>query len=100
MDKFKGSGIDSKVIKEIRTIAEECNVDRVYLFGSRARGDYKDRSDIDIAFHGGDASNFSIRVDEETDTLLMFDIVDLNLPIQKELLESINNEGIVIYEKI
>lgn len=26
------------------------------LFGSRARGDYKERSDIDIAFRGGNSS--------------------------------------------
>lgn len=70
------------------------------MFGSRARGDYKERSDIDIAFCGGDASDFSIRIDEETSTLLRFDIVDLHLPIQDKLLESINNERIVIYEKV
>ena len=52
------TGISGKVIEEIKTIAKECNVDRVYLFGSRARGEYKERSDIDIAFCGGDASDF------------------------------------------
>ncbi len=100
MDTLSKTGIAGKVLEEIKTIAEECNVEKVFLFGSRARGDYKDRSDIDIAFFGGDASKFSIRIDEETSTLLKFDIVDLQLPIQQELLQSINNEGIVIYEKV
>lgn len=36
----------------------------------------------------------------ETSTLLKYDIVDLDASVQKELLESISKEGIVIYEKI
>ena len=39
-------------------------------------------------------------VDEETSTLLEFDIIDLNKPVREELLESIKREGIVLYEKI
>ena len=39
-------------------------------------------------------------VDEETSTLLEFDIVDLQKPIQPELLESIEKDGVVIYEKV
>lgn len=100
METAANTGISDKVIQEIKTIAQQCNVDKVCLFGSRARGDYKERSDVDIAFCGGKASEFILRVDEETSTLLMFDIVDMKLPIQPELLESINREGIVIYEKI
>ena len=100
MEKRLKYGLSEKLIEEIRTIAKQCNVDIVYLFGSRAREDYKERSDIDIAFSGGMASDFVIRLDEETGTLLKYDIVDLKLPIQKELLESINKEGVVIYEKV
>ena len=36
----------------------------------------------------------------ETSTLLKYDIVDLDESVQKELLESISKEGIVLYEKI
>lgn len=38
-------------------------------------------------------------VDETTSTLLEFDIVDLDKPVRKELLESIKREGVVLYEK-
>ena len=38
-------------------------------------------------------------VDELTSTLLQFDIVNLDGAVQKELLDSIQKEGIVIYEK-
>ena len=39
-------------------------------------------------------------LDETTSTLLEFDIVDLDKPVRKELLESIKREGVVLYEKI
>ncbi len=70
------------------------------LFGSRARGDYNDRSDIDLAVSGGKVALFALEVDESTSTLLQYDVVDLSLPLNKELKESIMREGIVIYEKV
>lgn len=43
---------------------------------------------------------FAITVDEETSTLLKYDIVNLDASVQEELLESIQKEGIIIYEKV
>ena len=43
---------------------------------------------------------FQLDVEEKTSTLLMFDVVDLDAKIQKELRESINQEGIIIYEEV
>lgn len=94
------TGIKPLVIQEIRKLAEKYGVNKVILFGSRARGDYRPKSDIDLAVQGGDTVRFSLDVDEETSTLLEYDIVDLDAGVQKELLESISKEGIVIYEKI
>jgi len=39
-------------------------------------------------------------VDEEVSTLLEFDIINLDGRVQKELLESIRREGVLLYEKI
>ena len=100
MDIMKTSGIKKKVIEEIRQLAVDYNIQKVILFGSRARGDYHERSDIDLAVLSGDTNNFALAVDEETSTLLMYDIVDLSLPVQEELKDRIYQEGIVIYEKI
>lgn len=94
------SGIKQKVLQEILQIAQENEIEKVILYGSRARGDFKERSDIDLAFYGGHSSQFILSVDEETSTLLEFDVVDLHKPVQQELLESIEREGIVIYEKV
>lgn len=95
-----GTGIRDEVIQEICEIAEKYKVEKVILFGSRARGDFHRTSDIDLAVKGGDFINFALDVDEETSTLLMFDFVDLNRSIQQELRENIEREGRIIYEKI
>ena len=58
------------------------------------------KSDIDLAVSGGDVSGFSISVDEETSTLLQYDIVNLDGSVQEELREAIEKEGKVLYEKV
>lgn len=93
-------GIKDTVLNEIRSLAEKHGVNKVILFGSRARGDYRRTSDIDLAAAGGNISEFMLDVDEQTSTLLKFDIIDLDGPMQKELMDSIEREGIVIYEKV
>lgn len=97
---FGKTGIKQCVIQKIIHLAQKYDVQKVILFGSRARDDYKLKSDIDLAFQGGKGNYFSFDVDEETSTLLQFDIIDLDKPVQDELLESINREGIILYEKV
>lgn len=79
--------------------AKECKIRKVVLFGSRARGDNKLRSDIDLAVYGGNISKFSVGVDEEIPTLLYFDVVNMDGEVQEELRNVIEREGIVLYEE-
>lgn len=95
-----GTGIKCLVIREIAALAQKYNISKVILFGSRARGDFKRTSDIDLAVEGGDFERFALDINEETSTLLKYDIVDLNRDVQQELLDSIKKEGKVIYEKV
>lgn len=87
------------IIESICDIARRNGVERVLLFGSRARGDNRERSDIDLAATGGNVAAFALDVDEETPTLLMYDVVDLDGPVQAELLEEIERDGVVLYER-
>ncbi len=97
---MENTGIKPLVIQEIRQLAKKYGIDRVILFGSRARGDYQRVSDIDLAVSGKDVVRFALDVEEETSTLLKFDIVDLKGPVQEELLDSIASEGRILYEKV
>lgn len=97
---MKETGIKTQVIEEIKDLAKKYGVQKVILFGSRSRGDYKRTSDIDLAAKGGDFNRFALDVDEETTTLLKFDIINLEENIQEELRDAIMKEGMVIYEEV
>lgn len=94
------TGIREQVLGEIKALAEKYGIERVILFGSRARGDYRRTSDIDLAVSGGNVTRFALDVEEDTATLLKYDIVDLDSEMQEELRESIRKEGRLLYEKI
>ena len=98
MEKAEKTGIREQVLNEIIDFAEKYDVKKVVLFGSR--GDFKRTSDIDLAVYGGNFDRFALDVNEETSTLLQFDIVDADRKMQPELMESIEKEGVVLYEKI
>ena len=94
------TGIKKQVLEEILMAAEKNNIEKVILFGSRARGDYRKTSDIDLAVSGGRIAHFQADIEEEVSTLLSFDIVNMDGSVQEELVDSIKREGKVLYEKI
>ena len=97
---MRKTGIKPIVIEEICDIARKYNVRKVILFGSRARGNFKEKSDIDLAVQGGDFIRFMLDVNEETSTLLKFDIINLDEEIQGELRKAIKKEGRIVYEEV
>ncbi len=62
----------------VEALADQRQVMRVWLFGSRARGDHADRSDIDLAIEAPGASRRGwldlCHLIEEADTLLPIDV--------------------------
>ena len=92
--------IHENVKKEIAAHAEKCCVEKVILFGSRARGTNGERSDIDLAVSGGNFGDFCFAMDEQVNTLLMFDVVDLASCKSDELISEIERDGVVLYEKV
>ena len=69
------------------------------MFGSRARGDHTERSDVDLAVYGGDFDSFYWNIKENIYSLLSFDVVDMNSRVTEELKKEIERDGVVIYEK-
>ena len=97
---MEDNGLKKELLGQIQAIAEKNGVEKVILFGSRARGDHNRTSDIDLAVSGGNAAGFAADIEEETATHLEYDIVDLAKPVNRDLLESIRKEGKVLYEKV
>lgn len=93
------TGIRSEVLLEIIELAKIHGLSKVVLFGSRARGNYHEKSDIDLAVSGGNVWAFALDVEEQTETLLQYDVVDME-QVQDALLENIERDGVVLYEKI
>ncbi len=79
-------------------------VKAIYLYGSRARGDHKERSDIDLAIVCPLASYDDwisiIEIIEEADTLLKIDCVRFDeLTDNDTLKENILRDKIVLFSK-
>lgn len=88
------------VIKQhLIALAQKYDIDKIILFGSRAKGTNRERSDIDIAVSGKNVRDFTFDVDELIPTLLKFDVTNLNSPHGKSFLNEIHSTGVVIYEK-
>ena len=91
--------LPERVLQDIVKAAKKYGIEKVILFGSRARGDNRERSDIDLAVSGGNITDFTFGIEDEVWTLLMFDVVNLDRPVQPELLAEIDRDGVVLYEK-
>ena len=98
-------GLKTDIIDNLNLIfANFEDINRVILFGSRAKGNYKLGSDIDLALIGENLNQKSVfRLQdkiEELNLIYKIDLVLVNQIDNKELLEQINRVGIVIYNKL
>lgn len=98
-------GIDKSIIEDIVNIIRKYKeVTRAVIFGSRARGDYKKASDIDIALFGDNLTNtINTKIFFEIDELYMpykVDLINFNtLGKENRIRENILKEGVEIYAK-
>ncbi|WP_242842468.1 nucleotidyltransferase domain-containing protein [Peptoclostridium acidaminophilum] len=97
--------LSDAIIRDMEAIAKRYPIRKIVLFGSRARGDNRINSDIDIAiytFSDFDCNNEGGFVSEIEDinTLLKFDIVFMNDVNDSKLISNINRDGVVIYERL
>ena len=91
----------SNILQAVIDTARKFGAAKVILFGSRARGDNRERSDIDIAVYGVSKSNQAAFRSDIADipTLLEFDIVFVSSETDKVLLNNIEKDGKVIMSK-
>ena len=79
-------------------------VEKVLVFGSRAKGNYKIGSDIDLAIMGDNctdrtAMDINGKLNEELPVPYYFDVVCYNQLKHQALKEHIDSVGITLYEQ-
>lgn len=88
----------------VNVIKKYSKVEKACIFGSRARGDYKHNSDIDIALFGEQLnSSINTKIFYEIDDLLLpyrIDLINFNeLTVEDNIRKDILNEGVDIYAR-
>ncbi len=96
--------IDHHILLAISNVAKQfIPIQKIILFGSRARGDHDERSDIDLAVFAQkpfeDFFDFQYKIENVVPTLLKFDIVLIEPNTDKALLHEISKDGVLLYEK-
>jgi predicted nucleotidyltransferase len=96
-------GLKEKHVDAINTcFAQYEAIDQVVLFGSRAKGTYKNGSDIDLSIVGNLTYDHLLKLENQLDDLLLPYKIDLSLKRQisnADLIAHIDRVGKVFYDK-
>lgn len=97
-------GLTNAELNRIREVfRENPNAERVWIFGSRATGQNRPYSDIDLAVVGSDLTRGELlRLASSLDDLPLpfaFDLVHLDGLISETLREQIGRHGELLYER-
>ena len=90
-------GLSNEIYTQIKNITKKYNKYKFKIFGSRARGDFKNNSDIDIAVIGEVSKEDEFAILNEFDLLEIpytIDVVFFNKIQKIEFLNSIKAEGV------
>ena len=82
-----------EIISEVAALCREYGAKKVILYGSRAKGTARERSDIDIAVSGVDNMDALIEKVEELPTLYSVDLLNMDICRNNLLLEDIKQYG-------
>ena len=91
-----------ELYNQLAALARRYGAKRLVLFGSRARGDNRPNSDIDLAVYGMPEDNraeFWMHC-EELPTLLKFDIVHIAADMNPAFLANIEKDGVELMDKL
>lgn len=97
-------GLKESTIEQIQSVfARYPQVKKAILYGSRAKGNYKTGSDIDLTLIGGEALTLKVlyRIMDEIDNLLLpytFDLSIFHHISDPDVTEHIERVGIVFYQ--
>ena len=102
---MKRFGLEEKDIENIVGVFKQfTEIEKAVIFGSRARGDFRDNSDIDIALYGEKITNdIHTQIFYKLEELYLIYKIDLinfyKLGQNNSIKNNIINEGVEIYAK-
>lgn len=94
-------GLPERILNAIVSeLQKRENVIRAVIFGSRARGDHKYNSDIDLAVYceGKLPSGLWLDLDEAAG-IYKIDVVDMNSHLDEKLRRRIEEQGVEVYRR-
>ena len=98
-------GLPQSAIQKINVaLSRYPQIDKAILYGSRAKGNYKNGSDIDLTLHGSADLTLNVlyKIMDDLDDLLLPYIIDLsifNTIHDPNVIEHIQRVGFTFYEK-
>jgi predicted nucleotidyltransferase len=97
-------GLQETTIERIGAVlAGFPQVEKAVLYGSRAKGTFKNGSDIDLTLHGKDLTlNVIFRIDQQLDDLLLPYTFDLSISQRlsdPDLIDHVQRAGVVFYQQ-
>lgn len=97
-------GLKKEIVNDLQKIFSDfSDIEEVVIYGSRAKGNYKPGSDIDLTFKGNNltlwiVNKISLQIDDlflpYTFDLSVFDHID-----NKDLIDHIKRVGQIFYQK-
>ena len=98
------TGLSSKTIAKIHSVFSQYpNIEQAILYGSRAKGTFRNGSDIDFTLRGDTLTHWELsRIENELDDLLLPYKIDLSLFRQIDnpnLIGHIGRVGMTFYQR-
>jgi predicted nucleotidyltransferase len=94
-------GLKDSVLAQLTNTFKKYPVEKVVLFGSRAKGTYSATADIDLAIYAQRMTHRQLSLLsnelEETDMIYLFDLVHIDETVNTQLIANIEKDGQVIY---
>ena len=96
--------LDADVEAIVSVLRNHTNVEQAYIFGSRAKGNFKKGSDVDLALKGekldfDTVSQISYLLNEETNMPYKFDVLNYHTIKEPDLLLHIDRVEVQVYKR-
>ena len=99
------NGLPELVVQKIRAVfGRYPQVEKAVLYGSRAKGTYKNGSDIDLTLCGGDDLTLNVlcKIANDLDDLFLPYTIDLSIfhdISDPDMIGSVQRGGVTVYER-